>query len=134
MIEVDRQKIQALAEQYELTLVVLFGSQATGRTHVKSDVDIAVLSKKKLNLAKLMLEFSEVFQRDDVEVVNLGGASPTLMYVVVRDGQLLYENEPGVFLQWKLYAIWVWRDTAWLRQLRNKKLIEWARQLKPLEF
>lgn len=134
MIEFNRQNIKVLAEKYQLELVVLFGSQATGRTHAKSDVDIAVLSKNDLNLGKLMLEFDDIFQRDDVEVVNLGTASPTTMYVMVRDGQLLYENEPGAFLNWKLYAIKIWIETAWLRKLRNRKLIEWARQLKPLEF
>lgn len=129
MINIDAIKpdIKNLAEKHGLSLVVLFGSQATGALHPKSDVDIAVLSKGHIDMLALTGDFYKLLQREDVEVVNLGTASPTLMYVVVRDGKLLCENEVGAFLRWKLYAIWVWLDTAWLRRLRDQKMLEWAR-------
>ena len=116
-----------LACKHSLSCVVLFGSQATGVIHPKSDIDIAVLCKNNVDMLSLTIDFYKLFKREDVEVVDLGTASPTMMYAVVKDGKLLYENEIGAFLKWKLYAMWVWRDTAWLRQLRNKKMIEWAR-------
>lgn len=129
MINIDAIKphIKTLAEKYGLSLVLLFGSQATGVLHPKSDVDIAVLSKNQIDMLSLTMDFYDLFNREDVEVVNLGTASPTSMYVVVRDGKLLYENEVGAFLKWKLYGIWVWLDTAWLRRLRDQKMLEWAR-------
>lgn len=126
-IEDSKLKIKELAENYNLSLVVLFGSQATERTHVKSDIDIAVLGTERFDMLKLMVSFDKIFLRDDIEVVDLENVSPTLMYVIVRDGKLLYENKIGAFLKWKLYAIWVWLDTTWLRQLRDRKLVEWAR-------
>lgn len=120
-------KIKELAEKHRLSIVALFGSQAKGNTHSKSDIDIAVIGEDIHNKLKIMDEFSTLFKRDDVEVVNLAHASPTLMHSVVKDGVLLYEKENGDFLRWKLYAIWVWLDTAWLRRLRDKKLVEWAK-------
>lgn len=127
--EIDKikPKIKELAEKYDLSLVVLFGSQATGRIHQKSDIDIAVLGAKKFYMPKLMIDFDRIFKRDDIEIVDLGVASPTLMHCVVRDGKALFEKDADTFFNWKLYAIWVWMDTAWLRQLRDKKMIEWAR-------
>lgn len=122
-----KEKIRSLANKYSLSLIALFGSQATGNIHSKSDIDIAVLGKSPFDMNKLTIDLYNLFKREDVEVVDLGRASPTMMYVVVRDGKLLYENESGAFLKWKLYAMWVWRDTAWLRRLRNKKLVEWAK-------
>lgn len=122
-----KSKIAPLAEKYNLKLVVLFGSQASGRTHKNSDIDIAVLGEGVVDMSSLTIDFYSLFNRDDVEVVDIGSASPTMMYVIVRDGKLLYENESGVFLKWKFYAMWVWRDTAWFRHLRDKKMIEWAR-------
>lgn len=129
MINIDDIKldVKKLAEKYSLSFVVLFGSQATGALHPKSDVDIAILSKNDVDMLSLTMDFYKLFKREDVEVVNLGTSSPTLLYVIVRDGKLLFENEPGVFLKWKLYAIWVWLDTMWLRRLRDQKLIDWAR-------
>jgi uncharacterized protein len=120
-------KIKALATSHDLSLVVLFGSQAIGNTHAQSDIDIAVIGKHVSDKSKITRDFCAIFKRDDVEVVNLSNASPTLMHSVVKDGVLLHEKENGDFLKWKLYAIWVWLDTAWLRRLRDKKLIDWAK-------
>ncbi|MBI2627468.1 nucleotidyltransferase domain-containing protein [Candidatus Nomurabacteria bacterium] len=120
-------KMIPLAEKYNLKLVVLFGSQASGRTHKRSDIDIAVIGKVAFDMTRLTIDFYNLFNREDVEIVDISSASPTTMYVVVRDGKLLYESESGAFLKWKLYAMWVWRDTAWLRRLRDKKLVEWAK-------
>ena len=120
-------QIAELARKHRLSFVALFGSQAVGNVHSKSDIDIAVISKDPIDKFKVIDDFENIFKREDIEVVDLANASPTLMYCVVRDGKLLYENEKDSFFKWKLYAIWVWMDTAWLRQLRDKKLLEWAK-------
>lgn len=130
-IEEIKPAIERVAEKHQLLAVVLFGSQATGAIHQKSDIDIAVLGRDQIAFdekIKISSEFSEVFKREDVEVVDIdpNSASPTLMYAVVRDGQLLYEREAGDFLRWKLYAIKMWMETEWLRALARKKLVEWA--------
>ena len=128
MIDIDsiKPEIQGLAEKHGLDSVVLFGSQATGRTHSKSDIDIAVLSRRPINRSRIAMDLDEIFERDDVEVVDLSEASPTLMRSVVGDGKLLYENELGTFFRWKLYAIKIWMETAWLRKLANRKARELA--------
>lgn len=119
-------QISSLAEKHKLDFVVLFGSQARGNTHPKSDIDIAVISRVPIDRTKISMDFDEIFKRDDVEVVNLATASSTLAYAVIRDGKLLYEGEPRSFLRWKVYAIKIWMDTAWLRNLMNKKLLKHA--------
>ena len=127
--EKEKLEIVSIAQKRGLDLVVLFGSQVTRRLHSKSDIDIAVIGKQALAFDKqldLIGDFYTLFKREDVEVVDLATASPTLMYVVVRDGKLLYERQENIFFRWKLYAIKIWMETAWLRELRNKKLIEWA--------
>ncbi|MDE1975208.1 MAG: nucleotidyltransferase domain-containing protein [Patescibacteria group bacterium] len=121
-------KIQAIATKHGLEFAVLFGSQATGRIHARSDVDIAVISRQPVNIDRLAMEFSEALGRDDVEVVDLSRSSPTLMRQVVLEGKLLYEKSFGGFFAWKIYAIKVWMETAWLRDLGKKKLMEWAGQ------
>ena len=127
--ELKEDAIATIAKRHGLNFVALFGSQATGRVHEKSDIDIAFLGKQMIDFdAKLKLigDFEDALNREDIEVVDLASASPTLMYVVVRDGQLLYEKGEGNFMSWKFYALGVWRETAWLRALRDRKLLEWA--------
>ena len=126
MKEVDKNKIAEIAKRHNLVLVVLFGSQATGATHSKSDVDIAVLGSMNFDRFALANELDRALERDDVEVIDMSQASPTMMYVLIRDGKALYENTHGAFMKWKFYAIREWLDTAWLRKLGNRKLIEWS--------
>jgi len=45
---------------------------------------------------------------------------------VIKDGKLIYEDKPSAFFVWKLYAIKVWMETSWLRDLRDKKIREWS--------
>lgn len=130
-IMIDTNSIKAdiikLAEKHGLDLVVLFGSQATCRLHEKSDVDIAILSRRPINRARIAMDLDLIFKRDDIEVVDLSRASPTLMRAVINEGRLLYEDESGAFFRWKIYAIKIWMETAWLRRLANRKAIELAR-------
>ena len=128
MIEIDREKIKEVAEKYDLEFVVLFGSQATGQTHEKSDVDVGVISQRKINWSPLMGDLYSLFRREDVEVVDLAMASPTLWRAVTRDGQLLYEKIEGFYRQWKVYAWKIWLDTSRLRQARDRRLINWANE------
>lgn len=128
-----KEKTKEIAQKYGLFFVALFGSQATGRTHQKSDIDIAVIRKQPISFderLKIIGEFSDAFKREDVEVVDLASASPTLMYAVVRDGKLLYEEKENDFLNWKLYAIKIWMETSWLRDLSRKSLLDWAKNNK----
>lgn len=125
-IEEQKPAIVALAKKHALDFVVLFGSQARGRSHQKSDIDVAVISRGVVDRARLSMDFAEIFKHGDTEVVNLANASPTLMYSVARDGKILYEKEPGAYLAWRVYATKIWMDTEWLRRLRDRKLVEWS--------
>jgi len=128
-----KEKSKEIGKKYGLSFVALFGSQATGRTNQKSDIDIAVIRKQPINFddrLKIIGDFSDMLKREDVEVVDLASASPTLMYVVVRDGKLLYEEKENDFLNWKLYAIKIWMETAWLRDMSRKSLVDWAKDNK----
>ena len=54
MIDMDKIKpqIKELAEKYGLKLVMLFGSQASGKTHKESDVDFAFTADEYISSLK----------------------------------------------------------------------------------
>lgn len=128
-IEAIKPEISKIAQKYNLDLVVLFGSQATGRSNNTSDIDVAVFGKDTFDIYRLGSELDLLLKRQDVHVVDLNQTSPTLMYMVVKEGVLLYESYATAFLLWKVYAMRVWMQTAWLRKLGEKKLLRWSHQL-----
>jgi uncharacterized protein len=80
----------------------LFGSQATGRTHRWSDVDIAVCMEPEWNGDRLETMLDLAGRLEDsarvgkVEVLVLNGAPLRLQGRVIREGKIIYSrDEPG---------------------------------------
>jgi len=71
--------------------VWLFGSQATGKAHLYSDIDVAVLPLEKLpsrTLAEIREEIEESYVVRTVEIVDLGTTDETFRQRVEREGIL----------------------------------------------
>jgi predicted nucleotidyltransferase len=110
MYQVDAKKLQRIARQYYLDLIVLFGSQAKGQAQSGSDLDVAVrwTKRSRRGIARelaLVGELVDAIRGDgDLDVVFLNGASPMLLFEVARSGIVLYERRPGDFMQFQSYA------------------------------
>ncbi len=117
------QELEPIAHKHDLKLIVLFGSQANGRTHPASDVDIAIVPAQRLSWEdrnELWAGLCELFQAE-VDLSVLDHAQPLLMYHVA-DGQLLYEGERWAWANFKLYARRLYWDAAPLRQALSRYL------------
>jgi predicted nucleotidyltransferase len=136
-LESFRSDIQALAQKHDLDLVILFGSQARGNTHPKSDIDLGVTSNKPIELSKMLEiigDFSSLLKREDVEVVDLNQAGFTLLGAVVRDGKMMYEKEDGMFAKYILHVHSLWLEAEWLRDLQKKALLDWVKKYRVSEL
>lgn len=122
---IDRDKIVELAQKYGLTLMVLFGSQATGKTHKGSDYDIAYLSEHSLSLAeesKLIIDLVPVFQTSAVDLVSIHNAPPLLLKQIAEKCVVLYERDPQLFSRFRIYAYKRYMETQHLFRMRSKSL------------
>lgn len=120
-----RARISAIAEKYHLSLVVLFGSQATGKTHRQSDVDIAYFAQEPLSLgeeSKLVIDLMRAFRTDAVDLVSLQNASPLLRYQIAHSGKVVYERMPGLFASFFIHALRQYEEAKPLFQLRSEYL------------
>lgn len=120
-IEKIRPQIAEIAEKRDLLFVILYGSQATGKTNDESDVDVAVLGKKPISFNELIDlngEFADVFKVKEIDVKSLHNASPFFLYQVMLNGILLYGDEHK-FNIFKLYAIRSFQESAEIRRLRD---------------
>ena len=74
-------KLKDIANKYQLDLILMFGSRATGQVHPESDIDIAVYGKEifsETGKIQLIYEFSNVFHTDNIDLVDLRTASAFL--------------------------------------------------------
>jgi uncharacterized protein len=106
-----------------ISLIILFGSQAKGRTHKNSDTDIAVLADHSLGLEELQIVSIRIARdrgvsEDSVDVVDVRTASPLLQWDILRVGVLLYGSEFD-FVRFKVMAWKRYCDTARFRRARE---------------
>ena len=81
-----------LADKYNISQIILFGSRARGDNNAKSDVDIAVYGCE--DFAKFSLDVEdEVWTLLKFDVVNMDGdVSDELKNEILRDGVVIYEK------------------------------------------
>lgn len=108
-----RAALAPIARRDSLRLIVLFGSQVSGRTHPNSDVDVAVWSERTLSAAqrtRLWVDLSSLFQTD-IDLTLLNRAEPLLLNQVATKGRLLYESKREAWLDFKGYAFRYYQDS-----------------------
>ena len=108
-----------LAKKYSLELMVIFGSYATGKARVNSDLDIGVMGHLDFSsLIELTDELSTLLGLKIVEVVNLKKASPLLAHNALRTAVVVFEHTPGILSAVRLATLHRFVETKSLREIR----------------
>ena len=87
-----KQKLESIRQKHKLALILMHGSNVTGKTHPKSDLDIAVLAKnpqQTINPFKLISDLTKALNVNNVDLSNLTHADPLLLKTVTTNCQLL---------------------------------------------
>ena len=114
-IDEIKEKLTPLYKEKGLQLVLLFGSAALGRTHRKSDIDLAFLYEKPVDILELTNKVIRLLHTDSVDVIDLQIANPLLGFSAVKHGKILYERFPGVFNSLYSLAFRKYVDTRKIR-------------------
>ena len=112
-----RAALTRVAQHHRLRLIVLFGSQTSGRTHPESDVDVAVWAERELSSVRrtrLWVDLTHLFQ-SDVDLTVLNRADSLLLNQVASKGQILYESKRGAWQDFKGYAFRYYQDSQKFR-------------------
>ena len=116
-----RPKIAEIAEKKKLSLLILYGSQVTGKARNDSDIDIVALGKNPLHfkdITDIINDFSDLLESDKIDVKSLHFTDPLFRFQVMRDGILLYGDRKN-FLSFKAYAFRDYHDSKDLFVLRD---------------
>ena len=111
---------EALRGRGDVSLAVLFGSEARGTAGPDSDVDVAILGDA--DELRLGAELSLVTGRE-VSVVRLDDPPVPLLAAIVRDGLVVHESRRG---QWAAFRAHAWTtletDLPWWRRMADAEM------------
>lgn len=116
-----------IAKKYNLKLIVLFGSQASGRTRPISDVDVLVAPSRPLSYEEeddLRDELAKAFNVSDekLDLVSSYRAGGLLLTEALEKGKLLFGTREAMNVEriraWKRF-----QDTEHFRELRHQFLV-----------
>ena len=107
LTDLDSSDFNIFCQEHNISLAILFGSQATGRASPGSDFDLAVwlegveLLPDVLESARakrqLLRDIINYLKTGNIDLVVLNHASPLLKFQVARTGRPLYQKTKGLF-------------------------------------
>jgi predicted nucleotidyltransferase len=117
---VSRKRLNALARQYGIELIVLFGSRVRGEARGRSDLDVGVWFEaarfpSPRRLGALEAQLLDLWN-DDVHLVPLNFVNPELRVAVAREGQVLYERRAGAWVRFAVQNLHLLHDAQHLRE------------------
>ena len=125
--ETIKKKLRTIFEDKTLRLVLLFGSLASGKGHKRSDIDLGFLFDGHVDTIELTNRVSRALRAENVDVVDLGCASPLLRFAAAQKSIVLYEREPGLFSQFYSLSYRMYVDTKKLRTARDRTIERFLR-------
>ena len=131
-MKVDYEKLKKEASALGIQMIILFGSQATGKAHADSDYDVAVLMVPEKNIGENMDDYTKTLfflaealciPDQKLDLTNLNNASPFLQKEIFANCKLIF-GDAYKFASFKSFALREYIATSGLRDLRSKIIIK----------
>lgn len=110
-IDSKKKELFVISKEFDLELLVLFGSYSNNSFTQESDIDIAYYSKKPLDFKQkreLRFNLSKIFDLKEIDLIDLNSNySILLRYEIFTKGLCLYESKEGLFEDFESNA---WMD------------------------
>ena len=109
-------------------IIILFGSQVSGKAKDASDFDFGVYSGKLLTLSERTdisgyISKLQNINEDKIDLVDLSTSSPMLKFEVAKNGKLI-DGEEFDFIRFKVRAFKEYQDTAKFRRMREQIMLK----------
>jgi len=114
-VEEIRNRLSPLFKDQDLELVLLFGSVVSETVHKQSDIDLAFLFQRPVDIVALTNEVIKLLHIKNADVVDLKRASPLMKFSIIKNCKLLYEKQQGIFNVCYSLAFRMYNDTKKLR-------------------
>jgi uncharacterized protein len=128
-----KNRVRTWCENHAVHLCVLFGSQASGKAHAQSDVDLAIWPSEEmppLTRLRWLRELETSLDRNVSLVIVSPATDPLLGFEIVRHGVVVYEAEPESWVEERLRLWHRYNDSLPFRRAERQKMHEFAEEVR----
>lgn len=126
MEEKIKKNLLKVFSDYELTLLIIFGSYNSDNFNKDSDIDLAIKvnapEQIKKNRNEILAKISSIFDHRDIDLILLNYAEPLIKYKIACEGNLIYEKEKGLFKKFQVRAMSEHNDARKFYELDKKSI------------
>ena len=115
--------IKKLIEEFNISLIYVFGSYAKGTNTENSDLDIGILINGDTSLMTRLSVLNEmvgILDREDIDLIILNEADEVLKFQVIKYGKLIYVRDLTEKVLFEARAMSEYMDMEHFRNTRNK--------------
>jgi predicted nucleotidyltransferase len=122
--EKQKEKISEVCRRFGISVLLLFGSQVSGKTHSESDIDLAFAGRRLTfeEEAAFNAELQAILGQSRVQTVNIFKTSPLLKKRIFDEHIPLYVADAFLYHSLAGYAIKSYLETKHLREALDKYL------------
>jgi len=128
--EYDQNSLDELCRQFDLILVIAYGSQITGHASSHSDTDIGILQRSGVLPIKQYLDLcyhlSQIIQPSNIDLVDFRRVPGLLRHLACEKGKVLFESAPGIYANFRLYAWNLYQDECTAIRRHDREAIQTA--------
>lgn len=108
----------------------IFGSRASKRARIESDVDIALITERisAEELTTITSTITQILGTERVDIILLNDVPPTLKFNVISEGRSFYFRNDSIENQFEMYTMKEYWDTQFLRSRQYRSLEEEIRE------
>lgn len=125
-IKFDKEKLKSLG----VVAILLFGSAVDGTFHKGSDIDFAILFRKKeIPLKDPVTVYGEIYRelsknfKGKIDIVYLHEAPLSLQFNAVTEGRLIFCTDEDFFYDYKDKTIMFYLDFKYFEDIFNEALL-----------
>ena len=115
--------IKKLIEEFNISLIYVFGSYAKGTNTENSDLDIGILingDTSPMTRLSVLNEMVGILDREDIDLIILNEADEVLKFQVIKYGKLIYVRDLTEKVLFEARAMSEYMDMEHFRNTRNK--------------
>ena len=128
----QKKQLSEYAKKMNVDFIVLFGSQAKGKIHEKSDVDIGLkglLIDSFGDYSSACYSLQKIFLDKKIDIAFLDIADPLLKHQVGMHGKLLFGDKK----KFKQFQVNAWKEFVDTKDLRDLEKIIYKKRLSSLK-